>query len=46
MDSLSVVIASPEFVFGATAALAFEDLTRRALKHRLGLDDTDESAES
>ena len=43
MESLTVVISSPEFVFGATSALAFEDLTRRALKHRLGLDSADES---
>lgn len=43
MDSLSVVITSPEFVFGACASLAFEDLTRRTIRHRLGLNTGDES---
>jgi hypothetical protein len=43
MDGISAVVSSPEYWFGATTALAFQDVMRRAIRHRLGLDSTDES---
>lgn len=43
MQSISIVVSSPEFWFGVSTAISMEDLARRALKHRLGLDSDDES---
>lgn len=44
MDGISAVVSSPEYWFGATTALAFQDVMRRAIRHRLGLNAGEVSA--
>ena len=43
---ISAVLVSIEFWFGVATALALEDLSRRALRARLGMVDDDNDDES